>query len=125
MVRDVRVHRTDHAKIVSTGAQVRKDFTDLKAALPMLIEPKGGFHQPSGLPLGLQIGSGRSLAIVLGKGWFGVERIDLRGATVHKQVDDPLGSRWKHRLLGSQRILRRTDQRWVLSQKPLLSKDAG
>jgi hypothetical protein len=125
MVRDVRVHRTDHAKIVRTGAQVRKDFTDLQAALPMLIEPKGGFHQTPSLPLGLEIGSGRSLAIVLGKGRFGVERIDLRGATVHEQVDDPFGSRWKHRLLRSQRILRRTDQRWVLSQEPLLSKDTG
>ena len=91
----------------------------------MLIEPKGRFHQTPGLPLGLQVGSGRSLAIVLGKGWFGVERIDLRGATVHEQVNDPFGSRWKHRLLRSQRILRRTDQRWVLSQEPLLSKDTG
>jgi hypothetical protein len=91
----------------------------------MLIEPKRGFHQTPGLPLGLQIGSGRSLAIVLDQGWFGVERIDLRGATIHEQVNDPLGSRWKHRLLRSQRILRRTDQRWVLSQESLLSKDTG
>src|SRR5262249_31957564 len=87
------------------------DLADLDAGLATLRELERRLHQPAGATFGLLFQTGWLLAVVLDQRRLGVERIDLRRATVHEEVDDALGLRLEVRLLRRQRVVAAGDER--------------
>ena len=84
-------------------ADVREELADLDAALAVLLELERRRERRAGAPLGLQRDRQR-LAGVLRERRLGVERVDVRRAAVHEQVDDALRLGGKRRLLRRERI---------------------
>ena len=90
-------HRADDADVVGDRGQVREDRADLLAAGPQRWNGCWGAKQTSfwpwswaiGMPLGERLG--HRLAVHLGQVGLVVERLQVRRAAGHVQVDDPLG----------------------------------
>ena len=101
MVRDLRVHRANHAYIVDRVSQFGEDFTDLDAALAAAAEGEGRAEQIAGLALTLQVAARDGLAAVLLQHRFGIESVHLRGTAVEKEKDDVFGRSLEVRGFGS------------------------
>ena len=89
------VHRAHDGDVVGNGSDVRKQFGDLRAALPMTLELEAGSHAVEGLSheLGDALSLGETLrhglAVHLDQPGFVVEQIELRGRAGLEQVDHP------------------------------------
>ena len=90
MVRDVGVHRANHAQIVGVFGDAGKQLANLDAALAVLLERERRAKGRAGLALGREV-QRNGLAVVLGELGLRVERVDLRRTTVHKQKNHALG----------------------------------
>ena len=87
---------------------VRKELADLDAALAVLLELERRREGRAGLALGAagcRVGS--ALPAYFCQRRLGIERIDVRRAAVHEQVDDALGLGGKLRRLGQERVAAR------------------
>ena len=93
VVRDVGVHRADHADVVGARADVREELADLEAALAVALERERRLHQRAGLALGRDGAARQRLAVVLVEHRLRIEAVDLRQPAVHEQEDDVLGAR--------------------------------
>jgi hypothetical protein len=93
VIRDVGVHRPNHADIVRAAAHVREQLAHFQAALPVPGEREGRLHQRAGLALGRHGTTRKRLPVVLVEHRFRIEAVDLRQATVHEQENDGLGLR--------------------------------
>ncbi len=93
VIRDVGDHRADHADLVGALADMRKQFAELRPALPIFLEAERRLHQDAGLALGHDLFARHRLPVVLVEHRLRVERVDLRHSAVHEQKDDLLGAR--------------------------------
>ena len=87
-------HGADDGQIIHTAGHVREEFADGGPALAVLFEVVG---RAEDLITDVEDGGGRLerelLAVVETEAGLGVERVHLRGATVHEQEDDGFGLR--------------------------------
>ena len=90
VIRDIGVDRADPADVVGDFAEVRPEFADVHAALPVLLELERRLHQFAGAAFGLDGAAGQRLAVVLLEHRLGIEAIDGGAAAVHEQEDDAL-----------------------------------
>ena len=92
MIGHVGVHRADDAEVVGvrTGGS-GEQLADLQTALPVPAKLERRAHGGAGLALGAEVGARQRLSVVLRQQGLGVERVDVRRAAVHEQVDDLLG----------------------------------
>ena len=97
VIRDVRMHGTHDAKVIGMFGRMSKNLTDRKTAFAIILELERGGKCGPRLSLGLQVAGGKFLTCVLLKLRFGVKGVDVGGATIHEQVDDPFGF---HRKVG-------------------------
>jgi hypothetical protein len=91
MIGNIRVHGTDHAQVIGTASQIRKQFTHYHAAVALRRKLERRGNEPSAFlrfrnPCGL-------FAFVVLQRWLGVKRIDVRRTAVHEQVNHPFGAR--------------------------------
>ena len=103
MVRDVRVHRADHRNVVNALGRVRENLADRDAALPVALELVRTRERRAGLALRAEVFHRQQLAGVFLEDRLGVERVDMRRATVEKNMDHPLGLGQKVRPLYGER----------------------
>ena len=106
VVRDVGVHRANHADVVGAGADVREELADLEAALAVARELERRLHQRAGPALGGHGAAGKRLAVILRQHRLGIEAVHLRQPAVHEQEDDVLGARRMMQSAGRGRGLR-------------------
>src|SRR6202167_6622831 len=85
MVRDLRVHRANHADVVNRVSQLGENLTDLDAALAAAAEVERRAEQIAGLALTQQVAAGDGLATVLLQHRLGIERVHLGGTVVGKE----------------------------------------
>ena len=92
------VQRADDAQLVGNAGQVRQQFGDLLAALPVraeLVLAAGQRHlaadESEALAAGQLLGAG--FAVVFHQGRLRIEQVKLRRRADHVQVDDMLGPR--------------------------------
>ena len=86
------MHRADHREVVRVLGDLREQFRNFEAALPVLLElPRGG-HQPAGIALRDDhlAHAGHHLAGVLFQLGLGVEGVDVARAPVAEDRDDTL-----------------------------------
>src|SRR6185369_791500 len=102
VVRTVGLQGTDHANVVDTFSKLRKDLTNLDAALAEFMKLKRRFEKRAGLALGLQIAARYRLAVILRKHGLGIPGIYLRNSPVEEQVDHMLSFGGKVRRLRRQ-----------------------
>ena len=95
MIGDVRMHRTDDAKIIRMHRRLLEQFADLQPTLSIASEAKGAWVKRSRGPFGARCFTRHRLASVLQNRWLGVERIDVGGTAIAKDVDQMLGARRK------------------------------
>ena len=88
---DVGVHRADHGDVVDRLGGATEDVADLDAALAVLVEFERRGEGGAGLALGRECAAGQQLAGIFVEHRFGIERVDVRRAAVHEDVDDALG----------------------------------
>ncbi len=105
VIGNVGVHRTNHGDFVDHLSDAGKQLADFDPALAAFVELEGRGHRRSRLPLRGQIGGRQRLAGVLRQRGFWIERVDVRRAAVHEQVDDVLRLGGKRRRLGHERGL--------------------
>src|SRR5690606_40242727 len=89
VVRHVGMHRTDDGDVVDRLGRVVKQLAYLDATLTVVAElERGGHHRPGGA-LGAEVASGNGLPCHLVKQRLVVERVDMRRATIHEEVNYP------------------------------------
>ena len=98
VIRDVGVHRSDHADVVRAFSHVGEEFAHFEPRLSVTLEAEGRLHQRAGSPFRLDLSRRQRLAVVLLEGGFGIEGVDLRDAAVHEQEDHVLRARLEMRL---------------------------
>ena len=104
MFRNVRMHRMDKAEIINDLADLGENIADPFSALAILLKAKVGRGESAlGVAEGLAIYELGPLASILCKGRLVVERIDLRWAARHKELNDVLGPRCKVGSFGGKR----------------------
>jgi hypothetical protein len=94
----LRVHRPDNTEVVDDAGGVREEVGDPRAVLPVLAEAEDRSRERDGRlvprharqPLPLAHRVGQLLAVARVQHRLVVERLDLRGATRHEEVNDPL-----------------------------------
>ena len=92
MFRNVRMHRMNKAEIIYDLADLGENIADPFPALAILLKAKvGGGESALGVAEGLAIYELGPLASILCEGRLVVERIDLRWAARHKELNDVLG----------------------------------
>jgi len=97
----IGLHRADDGNVVNTLGDVRKDLADFDAALAVSLKFERGGHDRAGLAFGREVHRGRKFfAGVFRESRLGIERVEMRGAAPHEQVNHPLGLTKKLRLFG-------------------------
>ncbi len=104
MVRHVGMHRANDRDVVDRLRRAPKNFADFNSALAIFVELKWRCECGAGLPFRRQHAAGQGLAGIFGERWLGVERIDVRRAAVHEQMDDVFGTRGEMRRSRQQRV---------------------
>ena len=104
MIGHVGVHRANDAQVVNVRlGRAGEELAHLDAALAVLLERERRAQGRTGFALGAKSRPGKRLAVVLRQHRLGVERIDVRRAAIHEQMDDLFGPRGEMRRLGRQR----------------------
>ena len=91
MIRDVGMHGPHDTKIIGMFGRMLEKLTDRKTAFAIILELERGGECGPRLPLGLEVAGGKFLPCVLLELRLGVKGVDVGGATIHEQVDDPFG----------------------------------
>lgn len=91
MIGDIGVHGADHRDVIDALGDVLENLADFDAALAVFAELEWSWESGTGFTFGAEVFGGERFAGVFGERRFGVEGIDLGGASVHEQVDDPFG----------------------------------
>ena len=103
VVGHVRVHAAEHGDVVNALGHFGENLAHLHARLTVPLKLKWRLEQTARAALRLEIGIGRTLAVILVERRLGIERIHLRRPAIHEQVNHPLGARRKMRRLRGQR----------------------
>jgi hypothetical protein len=90
VVGDIGVHRADDGDLVDARGDMREEFADLDAGLPVFFERERRAVGGAGFALGLEIERER-FAVVFVQRRFGVEGVDLGRTAVGENVDDAFG----------------------------------
>ena len=122
VIHGIADHRSNHAKLIDAGRDVRKELAHFDAAPAMLFEFPRRLHQPADVSLreGERSLERKRLAVIPNQPRLGVERIDARWAAVHEEKDHALGLWLEMGSLRSERIvarLRRPDQLALFRQQ--------
>ena len=96
------MHAADDADIVDRFGGLGEELADFDSALAILLEFEGRRQRGPRFAFGGQVGNRQFFAGKLGQAWFGVKRIEMGRAAVHKQVNDAFGLRGKLRRAGRQ-----------------------
>jgi len=89
MLRDIGVHRVDETDVVDTLCRLRKNVTYPFAGLSVLLEPERRWHQSHlGVAQRFSVYTVWSLACMLRDQRLVVERVDLRWAARHEELND-------------------------------------
>ena len=95
MIGRVGDHGADEGQLVHLPGQMRQDFRQPDARLPVPGELEGAAHQGPGLFRVLHVGDGHlvqvGLSVMLVQQGLGVEQVHLAGPAVHEEVNDGLG----------------------------------
>jgi len=105
MVGKVGLHRADHTEVIRHRCGVRKELTYLQPALAIFLEREWRWKGGSGLAFSAEVDRDWFSCPFFQQG-LGIEAIELRGAAIHEEVDDPFGFWRKVGLAKSERRLR-------------------
>ena len=85
-------HGANHAQVVHTGGDVRKQVADGNPGLPVLLEFERRLQQITGLgPHELGHLEGQWLAVVAIEHGLGIEQVHMRRTAGHEEEDNPPG----------------------------------
>ncbi len=118
----VGVHRANDADVVDAAGGVREQVAHLDTGLAVSLKLERRGEGGAGLAFGAEVGARQQFAGVFRQRRLGIERIDVRRAAVHKQVDDALGLAEKVRPLGCER---RRGTAGIGRRTPALAKPSG
>ena len=90
MVRNVGIHRVDDCNIVNVTCGVFENLANVSSVFAILFELVRRSHGDAGFALCFQFERKR-LAISFLQFGFVVKGVDLRGPTIHEQVNDAFG----------------------------------
>ena len=86
------MHRANEGDIVHTLSNMRKKFTYIRPALPILLKLPRGFKQVARRgELDTRLREGIGFTVITGEKGLGVEGIDVGRSTVQEEVNDAFG----------------------------------
>ena len=109
MVRHIGMHRANHGNVVDRFCRVTENIADFNSALPILVELERRCEGGAGLAFRRKRTAGKRLTGVFGERRLRVERVDVRRAPVHEQMDDVFGAGCEMRRLGSSGLVDAAD----------------
>ncbi len=106
MIWHIGMHRAYDTDVVNTFGHLRKNLADWNSGFSRLLELERRFEKPSGTPLGLALGSRRTLTMVFFQIRLGIKGIYLRRPAIHEKMNDSLCFGFEMRRLGNERTFR-------------------
>ena len=92
VIRVGSVDGLEQAKVVGELSRPGEQFTDVETTFAVLLVSVGCIEETAGGTFRLQVSAFGAFAFKLLQGWFGIEEVRTKGASVHEEVNDSFGS---------------------------------